>query len=144
MLVIEEGISTQLCELLPLSPSLCFNSPPFLVWTSILCTRIQCVLGGVWRYGLQTDKICRKVPLQGIFFRWRHFALPSISPNLATVVCRQGPRGGVHGAEVWHKAGDAGQPQLCPGGESNPGSLLSDPPPCRLPGSRHGVSGPAL
>ncbi len=34
---------TQLCELLHLSPSLWFNSPPFPVWISILYTRIRCV-----------------------------------------------------------------------------------------------------
>jgi hypothetical protein len=38
--------STQLCELLPLLPLLWFNSPPFPVSISILCTRIQCVGGG--------------------------------------------------------------------------------------------------
>ncbi len=38
---------TQLCELLPFSPSFWFNSPPpFPVWISILYTRIQCVIGG--------------------------------------------------------------------------------------------------
>jgi hypothetical protein len=64
--------------------------------------------------------------------------------SVVSVFCRQGPRGGVHGAKVRHKADGAGQPELCPGGESNPGSLLSDPPPCRLPGSGHCLSGQAL
>ncbi len=44
--------STQLCELLPLSPSLWFNSPPFPVWISILYTHIQYARGrggmGFW------------------------------------------------------------------------------------------------
>ncbi len=72
------------------------------------------------------------------------FCFAFYKPYLSTVVCRQGPRGGVHGAKVRHKADGAGQHQLCPGGESNPGSLLSDTPPCRLPGSWHCLPGQAL
>jgi hypothetical protein len=75
---------TQLCELLPLSPSLWFNSPPlpspFLVWISILYTCIQCVRGGGYGIlGLRQINTCRKVPLHVHFCRWRHFALPSLS-----------------------------------------------------------------
>jgi hypothetical protein len=54
--------STQLCKLLPLSPSLWFNLPPSPVWKSILCTRIQvCKSGG--GYGvlsLRQINTCRK------------------------------------------------------------------------------------
>ncbi len=72
------GISTQLCELLPLQPSLWFNYPPFPVWIGILYTRIQCVWGGHGVLGLIQIDSCRKVPLRVNFFRWRHFALPSM------------------------------------------------------------------
>ncbi len=64
--------STQLCELWP--------PTPFPVWISILYTRIQCVRGG--RYGVlgfRQINTCRKVLLQVNFFRWRHYALPSMS-----------------------------------------------------------------
>ncbi len=58
--------STQLCELLPLQPSLWFNSPPFPVWISILYTiHVYSVGGGGWPVlGLRQRKTCRKVPLQ--------------------------------------------------------------------------------
>ncbi len=73
--------STQLCELLPISHSLWFNSlppPPLPVWISILYTRTQCVRGGIV-LPLRQINTCRKVPLQVNFFRWQHFALPSMS-----------------------------------------------------------------
>jgi hypothetical protein len=35
--------------------------------------------GGIGFSGPDTEKTCRKVPLQVNFFRWRHFALPSMS-----------------------------------------------------------------
>jgi hypothetical protein len=48
-------IFTQLCALLPLSPSLWFNSPPPCV--NILYTRIQCEMGGkgIWGSEDQTE-----------------------------------------------------------------------------------------
>ncbi len=56
--------STQLCELLPLYPSLRFNSPPPLpVWISILYTRLQCLRGGEV-LGLWQINTGRKVPEQ--------------------------------------------------------------------------------
>ncbi len=55
--------------------------PPFSVWISILYTRIQCVCGGGYgMLGLRQINTGRKIPLQVNFFRWRHFALPSMSP----------------------------------------------------------------
>ncbi len=56
-------------------------SPPCVNNYSILYTTIQCVRG-VDGYGvlcLRQINTCRKVPLQVNFFRWRHFALPSMS-----------------------------------------------------------------
>ncbi len=71
--------STQLCKLLPLSPSLWFNSspppPPFPVWISIQWVRGE----GYGVLGLRQINTCRKVRLQVNFIRWRHFALPSMS-----------------------------------------------------------------
>ncbi len=72
-------ICTLTCRL---SPSLWFNFPPspFPRVNKYKYTRIQCVREG-W-YGVlgptQTNT-CRKVPLQVNFFRWRHFALTSMS-----------------------------------------------------------------
>jgi hypothetical protein len=72
--------STQLCKLLPFSPSPWFNSPPFPVWISTLYTCIQCVRRrGYGVLGLRQINICRKVSLQVNVFRLHHFALPSIS-----------------------------------------------------------------
>ncbi len=54
--------------------------PPFPVWISILYARIQCVRGGeVWGSGPQTDKHLPRRPFTGHNFRWRHFALHSVS-----------------------------------------------------------------
>ncbi len=56
--------------------------PLFPVWISILYTvRVYSVQGGggYGVLGLRQINTCRKVPLQVIFFRWRHFALPSMS-----------------------------------------------------------------
>ncbi len=54
--------------------------PPFLVWISVLFTRIVCRGGGGYGVpGLRQINICRKVPLQVNSFRLRHFALPSMS-----------------------------------------------------------------
>jgi hypothetical protein len=55
------------------SPSLWFNSPSPYTYT--VCK--------VWGSEPQTNKHLprRKVPLQVIFFRWRHFAKPSMSLN---------------------------------------------------------------
>ncbi len=49
---------------------------PFPVWISILV----CVWGGGYGVlGLRQTNTCRKVSLQVNLFRWRYFALPSIS-----------------------------------------------------------------
>jgi len=67
--------STQLCELLPLSPYLWFNSPPpipFPMWISVRG-------GGYGVLGLGQINIGRKVSLHVNLFRWRHFALTSMS-----------------------------------------------------------------
>jgi hypothetical protein len=74
--------SIQLCELLPLSPFLWFNSPPppsprpcvntYSVNTYTVCK------GGGWGSGPQTDKHLPQSPFSGHFIRW-HFALPSMS-----------------------------------------------------------------
>jgi hypothetical protein len=67
--------STQLCEPLPLKPSLWFYSPPSPLFS--LCeevyhihyTRIQCVRAGAYEVlGLRQIDTCRKVPLQVNFF----------------------------------------------------------------------------
>jgi hypothetical protein len=74
----------------PSKPSLWFTSPPFLpnvnkytvyTYISILNTLMQCVKRGGGYGVLDLGKIntCRKVPLHVIFWRWRHFALPSMS-----------------------------------------------------------------
>ncbi len=86
---------TQLFELLP-TQSFCLVQfppppPPFPVWISILHTRlhtVQCVRRGGGDRDLSFRQIntCRKVPLQANFFRWRHFALPSISLLFSTAV----------------------------------------------------------
>ncbi len=107
MLVFSSQICDLYSPLLPLSPSLWLNStpppPPLPVWISILYIRIPCVIGGGGGYGILLETIfyrsfthciwpdhpkggwgvwqintCRKVPLQVNFFRWWHFALPSM------------------------------------------------------------------
>ncbi len=80
-------ISNQLCKLLPLSPSLWFKSPPSplpYVKTEkvycFVCTSTVCKRGGGYGVlGLRQKNTCHKVPLQVNCFRWRHFALPSMS-----------------------------------------------------------------
>ncbi len=75
--------STQLCELLLLSPSLWFNSPPpFPVWISTLYTLYTytvCKGGGYGDLGLKQINTCRKVPSQVNCLRCRHFAVSSMS-----------------------------------------------------------------
>jgi hypothetical protein len=56
----------------------------FPVWKSILVLRLyhthrQCAGGWVWGSGPQADKHIPQSPLTDQFFRWRHFALPSLS-----------------------------------------------------------------
>ncbi len=65
----------------PLTFSLDFPPPPpsFPVWISVLYSRIQCVRGGYGVLGLWEDKHLSQSPFTGQFFRWRHFALPSMS-----------------------------------------------------------------
>ncbi len=94
--------SIQLCDLyyysplLPLSPSLWFNSPPppfiDLVWRSILNTRTQCVRGGGYGVlGLRQINTCRKIPIQVNFLDDDIFAtLRDYQSNYCvecTVVC---------------------------------------------------------
>ncbi len=52
--------------------------PPFLVWISIgtVYTYTVCKRGVL---GLRQIYTCRKVPLRVSYFRWQHFALPSMS-----------------------------------------------------------------
>ncbi len=50
---------------------------PLPVWISILYTRIQCIRGGNWDSGPQTEIHLPQSSFTGQFFRWRHFALPS-------------------------------------------------------------------
>ncbi len=54
--------------------------PPYPAWISILYKRVQCVRrGGVWDSMPQTEKHLPQSPLLQVnFFRWRHFALPSM------------------------------------------------------------------
>ncbi len=61
-----------------LSDSTLPTPSPFSVLISILYTRIQCVRG-VWGSGPKTDKHLPQTPFKGKFFRWRYFALPSMS-----------------------------------------------------------------
>jgi hypothetical protein len=69
--------STQLCELLPLYPSLWLALPPsptpIHVCLSIQYTRIQCVSGGLGAHrnggGLRQINTWRKGPFTGKFFR---------------------------------------------------------------------------
>ncbi len=49
--------------------------PPFPLWISILYTLIHCVRGGYGDLGIRQINTCRKIKK----FRWRHFALPSMS-----------------------------------------------------------------
>ncbi len=79
--------STQLCELLPLSPSLWFNSllpcPPSQVnkYTVYMHTVWKNGGGGmIWCSEPYTDKNLQQSPFTGkFFFRWRNFAMPSMS-----------------------------------------------------------------
>ncbi len=74
--------STQLCELLLLWPSLWLNSPPPplpCVNKYTACYTYTVCKGGYGVLGLRTDKHLPRSPLTGQFFRWRHFALPSMN-----------------------------------------------------------------
>ncbi len=54
--------------------------PPFLCVNKYTVHTYKVFKGGeeVWGSGPHTDNSCRKVPLHVNFFRWRHFALPSM------------------------------------------------------------------
>ncbi len=55
-------------------------TPPFPMWISIIIHVMYSLCG--WGYGvlgLTQINTCLKVPLQVNLFRWRHFALPSMS-----------------------------------------------------------------
>ncbi len=78
------AFSTQLwnCCFSPLLSGSTLAPSPFPMWISILYTSIQCMGGAGCGYdvlSLRQINICRKVSLQVSFFRWRHFALPSMS-----------------------------------------------------------------
>ncbi len=92
--------STQLRELLPLSPSLWFISPSsplpsvnkYTVYTYTMCKRG----GGYGVLGRRQINTCCKFPLQVNYLRWRHFALLSMSlvllrcDNTGSWMCTQG------------------------------------------------------
>ncbi len=87
--------STQLCELLPLSPSLWFNSPPLLCVNKYTAYTYTMCKGGVWGSGPQTDKHLPQSPFTGQFFRgWYHNPLLESRGGggywvvLETVFCR--------------------------------------------------------
>jgi hypothetical protein len=63
---------------------------PFPVWISILYTRIQCVRWGFLGCGPQTDKHLPQSLFTGQFFRWRHFALPSMILLRSALFIREG------------------------------------------------------
>ncbi len=54
---------------------------PFPVWESLYCIHVHryTVCKGEEVWDLAMINTCRKVSLQVNFFRWRHFALPSMS-----------------------------------------------------------------
>jgi hypothetical protein len=81
--------SIHLCELLPLSASLSFNSPPTLpcVNNYIVYTYTVCKGGGVWGSGPQTDKHLPQSPFTGYFFR--HFVFPSLSLIFLRCTCKR-------------------------------------------------------
>ncbi len=63
----------QLCELLPLWPSLLFFSPsplPCVNKYTVYTYSIQCVCVGGGILGLRKINTCHKVPLQVNYFRW--------------------------------------------------------------------------
>ncbi len=68
--------SAQLCDLLPTSVVHLTPPPTLPCVKSVLFTRIQCVKGGYGVLGLRQINTYRKVPN---FFRWRFFALSSVS-----------------------------------------------------------------
>jgi hypothetical protein len=72
--------STQLCELLPLFPSIWFPPLPCVNKYTVQYTRILCASGvgmGFWASVRQINN-SRKVRT-GEFFTLRHFAMPSMS-----------------------------------------------------------------
>jgi|688.fasta_scaffold343733_1 hypothetical protein len=72
--------SSQLCELLPLFPSLWFTLPTSCVKKyTVLYARIQRVKGGIWDSRPQTDKHLPQSPFTGQVFQMTIFSLPSMS-----------------------------------------------------------------
>ncbi len=68
------------CELLPtLTFSLIKPSPLPCVSKCTVYTYTVCKGEGVWGSGPQSDKHMPQSSFTGHFFRWRHFALPSMS-----------------------------------------------------------------
>jgi hypothetical protein len=76
--------SAQLCELLPLSPCLWFNSPPLPLTCVNKCTCIQCVKGGVWESGPQTDEHLPQSPFTGKFLWMTTFCIAFYESYLST------------------------------------------------------------
>jgi hypothetical protein len=78
------GIFEPACELLPLSPTLWFNSPPlscvnkFTIYTYTVCK------GVVWGYGPQTDKHLPKSLFSGQFFQLTAFCIAFFESYLST------------------------------------------------------------
>ncbi len=104
--------STQLCELLPIQPSLWFNSapPPPSLCEKMLYTPMQCLRGwGVWDCGPQTDKDLPQSPFIGQFLRWRHFALSSMSHIFLRYIAPPPPS---HEFRGWHLWGSRSIPFL--------------------------------
>ncbi len=72
--------STKLGELLPLTPSLWFNSPPLPCVNKYTVYNVQCVkVGGYGVLGPRQINTCRTVPSQVYFCKERHLALTSLS-----------------------------------------------------------------
>jgi hypothetical protein len=64
---------------LPFSLVQLYPTPPFPVWICKLYTRTQCVVrGGGLLLSLWQKKHLPQSPFTGQYFRWRHFALPSM------------------------------------------------------------------
>ncbi len=67
-----------------------FESSVFPGWISIVCTRIQYVWGGGMGFWPHAYKHLPQSHFTGPFFRWQHFALPSMSLIFLWVKTTQG------------------------------------------------------
>ena len=90
--------STQLCQMLPLYPSLWFNSPPhplpyvnkYTVYTHAVCNGG----GGVWGSGPQTDKHLPQSLFTDNFFEMTTFCIAFYEPYLSISGTYRFPRPG--------------------------------------------------